>query len=306
MKQATTKLYYLLQETWRGWRRGGWMNWAAISTVTVLLFLFGLQLLVFWRLSGFLQQFGSQLEIFVYLKESSQPAIVQAAVAQIPQVQQVTVVSRDQAWQRLISQLGFSDVQSLTQQLEGNPLLDELKVQVSSAAAVLPVASQLAQLPEAEAVRYMDEAIARLTQVNQSLGWVGAGITILLTLTAIAVISTTIRLIFLARRREVEIMQLVGATRVWIYLPFMVQGMSFGLIGSAIALTMLNFCQTLLQQLLNKLPELWQLATLSREPTWLLTIILITFGVCLGGFGSLTAVQRSPRIFGDPSHSPAL
>jgi cell division transport system permease protein len=67
MFQFLTKLDYLLRETLLGLRRGGWMNWAAISTVTVLLFLFGMSLQASWKLEGLLSQFGSQVEVSVYL-----------------------------------------------------------------------------------------------------------------------------------------------------------------------------------------------------------------------------------------------
>ena len=68
MLKLLTKLDYLLKETWLGLQRGSWMNWAAISTVTVLLFLFGMSLQTSWQLETLLNQFGSQLEVSVYLK----------------------------------------------------------------------------------------------------------------------------------------------------------------------------------------------------------------------------------------------
>ena len=63
MFRFLTKLDYLGRETLLGLRRGGWMNWAAISTVTVLLFLFDLVLQASWQLEGLLNQVGSQLEV---------------------------------------------------------------------------------------------------------------------------------------------------------------------------------------------------------------------------------------------------
>ncbi len=68
MLKSLNKTDYLLRETARGLRRGGWMNWAAISTMTVLLFLFGTSLQVSWQVEGMLNQFGSQLVVSTYLK----------------------------------------------------------------------------------------------------------------------------------------------------------------------------------------------------------------------------------------------
>jgi hypothetical protein len=86
---------------------------------------------------------------------------------------------------------------------------------------------QLAKLPGIDEVQYLDEVLKRMQQLNQGLSWVSLSITTVLSLTAVAVITTTIRLIVMARRREIEIMQLVGATSSWIYLPFILQGHCF-------------------------------------------------------------------------------
>ena len=99
-------------------------------------------------------------------------------------------------------------------------------------------------------MQYADEAVKHILQLQQGLNWITLTITIILTLTAIAVTTTTIHLIMLARRREIEIMQLVGATSTWIHLPFIFQGISFGLFGGAIAWG-LDFSLT--QQFLNHL-----------------------------------------------------
>jgi cell division transport system permease protein len=80
MFQFLTKLDYLLRETLLGLRRGGWMNWAAVSTVTVLLFLFGMSLQASWKLEGLLNQFGSQVEVSVYLDPGAQIESVKLVV----------------------------------------------------------------------------------------------------------------------------------------------------------------------------------------------------------------------------------
>ena len=74
------------------------------------------------------------------------------------------------------------------------------------------LATQLAKLPGVDVVQYVDEAVKRVAQLHRGLNWITLTITIILTLTAIAVTTTTIRLIVMARRQEIEIMQLVGAT----------------------------------------------------------------------------------------------
>lgn len=296
MLQSLTKLDYLLRETLLGLKRGGWMNWAAISTVTVLLFLFGLSLQASWQVEGLLNQFGSQLEVSVYLDTGVPADTLKPLVEALPEVASVTAVTKEEAWGNLVKDLGLSDLREATQQLEGNPLVDELKVKAHSSDQVPLLARALTNLQGVDQVQYVSEAVQRIAQLNQGLNWISLTITGLLTLTAIAVITTTIRLIVMARRREIEVMQLVGATTLWIYLPFILQGLTFGLVGAAISWGLLAGVQHFLSNLLTQQAEFVQFLTndlrLSPLQTLLFPLVLIGFGGGVGLMGSLFAVRK--------------
>ena len=296
MFQFLTKLDYLLRETLLGLRRGGWMNWAAVSTVTVLLFLFGMSLQASWKLEGLLNQFGSPVEVSVYLDPGAPVERVIPLVAQLPHVTDVQAISKEQAWTALVKEMGLSDIEAATEQLEGNPLVDELKVKAQASQHVPTIAKQLAQIPGIDEVQYMDEVIQRMQQLNQGLSWVSLTIISLLTLTAVAVITTTIRLIVMARRREIEIMQLVGATTSWIYLPFILQGMTFGVLGAMIAWILITSVQMFLANLLTTGPDFIQYIASGAQPNpiqiLLLPLLLLTLGGSVGLMGSLFAVRR--------------
>lgn len=300
MFQFLTKADYLLRETLLGLRRGGWMNWAAVSTVTVLLFLFGVCLQTSWQLEGLLNQFGSQLEVSVYLETGIQANDLQPAIAKLPGVMSVTPVPKEAAWTALVKELGMSDITGATNQLDGNPLVDELKVKAKSSQETPALAQKLAQIEGVDDVQYIDEAVQRVTQLNKGLNWLSLTVTTLLTFTAIAVITTTIRLIVMARRREIEVMQLVGATAAWIYLPFILQGLAFGVAGAAIAWGLIASLQQFLRNLLTQQPEFVQFLMnglqLSQSQLILLPLILLGFGGSVGLLGSLFAVRRiAPR-----------
>lgn len=276
------------------------MNWAAISTVTVLLFLFGISLQTSWQLEGLLNQFGSQLELSVFLDTGVQAEDLQPLVAKLPEVTEVKPVSKEQAWNRLVKELGLSDITGATRQLDGNPLVDELKVKAKSSEDMPALARKLVQVEGVDGVQYVAEAVQRVAQLNQGLNWISITVTSLLTLTAIAVITTTIRLIVMARRREIEVMQLVGATTIWIYLPFILQGLIFGLVGAAIAWGCLMGLQNFLSRLLTQQPDFVQFLMndfrLSPDRLLLLPLILLGFGGSIGLLGSLFAVRRiAPR-----------
>lgn len=296
MLQFLTKLDYLLRETLLGLRRGGWMNWAAVSTVTVLLFLFGMSLQASWKLDGLLNQFGSQVEVSVYLDPGAPVEKVMPLVAKLPNVTDVKTIAKEQAWASLVREMGISDIEGATEQLEGNPLVDELKVKARHSKDVPKLAQQLKQIPGVDGVQYMDEVLKRMQQLNQGLGWVSFTITAVLSLTAVAVITTTIRLIVMARRREIEIMQLVGATTAWIYLPFILQGIAFGVVGAAIAWVLIASVQEFLANLLATAPDIIQYIAAGAQSNplqlLLLPLLLLSLGGSVGLMGSLFAVRR--------------
>ncbi|MGF1495290.1 MAG: cell division protein FtsX [Elainellaceae cyanobacterium] len=296
MLQFITKADYLLRETLLGLKRGGWMNWAAISTVTVLLFLFGISLQASWQIDQLLHQFGSQLEISVYLEPGAQAATLQPTVAAMSAVTDVTAVSKDEAWANLMRDMGVADPAEATRQLNGNPLVDELQVKAAQSEVVPKLATELAQLQGVDDVQYVDEAVQRIAQLNRGLNWISVTVTSLLTVTAIAVITTTIRLIVMARQREIEVMQLVGATTTWIYFPFILQGIIFGVAGAFLAWGFILGLQQFISQLLAQQPDFIQFLagglTLSATRALLLPLALIGLGSSVGLMGSLFAVRR--------------
>lgn len=290
------KLDYLLRETLLGLRRGGWMNWAAISTVAVLLFLFGASLQVSWQLENVLGQMGNQLEISVYLNENVSAETMKPKFLLVEGVASVDVISKDDAWRALLSDMGKGDSQNATQQLGANPLVDELKVRSVKTDRVPEVAKRISAMTGVNEVWYTNEVVERLGQLRRAMGNSSMVLVAVFTVIAIAVITTTIRLIVLARKREIEVMQLVGATATWIYFPFILQGVVFGVVGAAIAYGMLAIILNLFSDVILSQPDLIKSLTAGMltdlRVQFLLPLILVGFGSTIGVLGSLLAVRR--------------
>ncbi|MEO0768481.1 MAG: ABC transporter permease [Cyanobacteria bacterium J06649_4] len=297
MLNSLTKTDYLLNETLRGLKRGGWMNWAAISTMTVLLFLFGTSLQMSWQVEGMLNQFGSQLVISTYLESGVDAGSLSSQVNRLPDVVAVESISKEQAWAQLTADLGLSDVSNASAQLKGNPLVDELKVKAREAEAVPQLAETLKNMAGVDDVLYVSEVIQQLRDLNGGLKWVSLTIIGLLSMTAIAVVTTTIRLIAIARSQEIEVMQLVGATRSWIYLPFLLQGAVFGIVGAGSSWGILIGVQRGLKSLTNSqqpafIRFLINGLQLTPQQWILLPTALVGLGISLGLLGSLLAVKK--------------
>ncbi|MDX1977728.1 MAG: permease-like cell division protein FtsX [Pseudanabaenaceae cyanobacterium bins.68] len=296
MVKIWTKFGYLLDETALGIRRGGWMNWAAVSTVTILLFLLSIGLQVSWQLDHLLSQMGNQLEISAYVTSypDNQPTSLLAQIQQISGVSSVRLIPKDQAWSALLQELGSEEVSAATQQLGGNPLLDQVKVSTADPKLVPVIAERIRLIKGLEDIWYLGEVVNRVGQLRQGLNQVGLMVVGLLTGVAIAVINTTIRLIVMARRREIEIMQLVGATRAWIYFPFVLQGIFFGLAGAIAAYILQQLCVSFVAELWLTQPELIRSLGMGfgQRSYLILPLGLVTFGSGVGVIGSLFAVRK--------------
>ena len=273
------------------------MNWAAASTMTVLLFLFGVSLQASWQVEGLLNQFGSQLVISTYLESGVDAGSLAGQVRRIPGVVNVEPVSKEKAWAQLTEDLGLSDVSNASAQLRGNPLVDELKVKARDAEQVDAIAQQLKKISGVNDVLYVSEVIQQLRELNQGLRKVSVVVVGLLSMTAVAVVTTTIRLIAIARRQEIEVMQLVGATRNWIYLPFLLQGITFGLVGAFGSWSLLMAVQTGLQRFSgSEQPAFIEFLVsglrLTPQQWILLPMALAILGTGIGLVGSLLAVKK--------------
>jgi len=286
------KLDYLLAETLVGLKRGGWLHGAAIGIMALLLFLVGTGLQTAWLLENTLEGMGDRLEISVYLADGTDAPPLQTRFLQIEGVERVEWIAKEVAWQRLQSDLG-EDASALGL----NPLVDELRVRAQP--PVGPVATRLAQLPGVEEVWYAKEALERLQELRRALAYLSVGVVGVCTAIALATLVTTVRLIVFARRREIEILQLVGATPRWIYLPFVVQGGTFGVTGGAMAWGALTVLTRALQPILAVQPELIRSLTggglFDWRTRWLLPVVLLVFGGLVGVLGSLLAVHRFAR-----------
>ncbi len=283
------QLLYLCQETIRNYRRGGWMNWAAVSTLTLMLFLLGLSYLLRLELTHLLRHMGSVLELTAYLKPEVNPPSVQSQVLAWTGVETVRIESREGAWQAFLSDLGQLAPET-TALLGQNPFLDSLKITATDQNLIPSLGEQLAQLPTVDSVWYGQDLILQLQRLSHGLDQFSFIAIALLATIALVVTYTTIRLVNLARASEIEIMALVGASRPWIYTPVLLQGMGFGILAVLIAALLLRFTTIVAGQLLGA----WDLTivapSLGYFPLWFTLV-----GIAVPTIGTwLTLQENSP------------
>jgi cell division transport system permease protein len=219
------------------------MQFTAIGTVAVTIVMLGSFLYVRETLQTFGQGILKQIEIAVYLNDNvtdAQAKSLAAGFAHDERIVGARYVPRANGLREMRQRLGNDFDTSL---LTANPLPNAFRIQVREADDVPAVAASVGKLPGVAKVDYAADTVTKLLKAADVLGRVGIAMIGLLVLTAAIIIANTIRLTVFARRREIAIMQLVGATNMYIRMPFIAEGIIAGVAGACVALIVLGIAQ---------------------------------------------------------------
>jgi len=288
------KIRFFLGEVFRNFTRNAGMQATAIGTVAVTIVLLGAFLYARASVSHIANDAMSQITISVYTVPSATKAqedALRTAFAKDERILSSEYVPKAQGLHELRERMkGQIDTSILTE----NPLPDKFRVKVRQPELVPAVAASLKKLPGVESVDYGQDVVQRLLQIVSVARRVGIALIGLFILVAGIIISNTIRLTVFARRREISIMQLVGATNMYIRLPFICEGLIDGALGVILAVAVLAIARaTLVPKLALALPWL----QLSAAHIDVSSLILQLFGVgaAVGVVASWIAVGRYLR-----------
>lgn len=285
------KLKFFLGEVLRNFSRNAGMQATAIGTVAITIVLLGAFLFVRAALTDLGHDVLNQIEISAYLTTDVTSARIHElgrAFATDPRIQSVVFVSKKQGLAQLRRQTrGIIDTDLLTE----NPLPDKFRIRVRNPQEVPAVAASIRKLSGVGNVVYPQTIVERLLQLGEVLRRVGIGVIALFLLVTGIIISNTIRLTVFARRREIAIMQLVGATNMYIRMPFICEGFLDGAFGAIIALVALGLMRfALWPKLLLALP--WIPLNTATINTPILVVQLLLVGSAIGVLASWISVGR--------------
>ncbi len=284
-------LSFFFREVYFNIRRNPLMNAASVSTVMILVMILGIFLLLAMNLNNMAEDLLQQLQITARLvTEISNDQIqeLRKKIILLPEVAGAEYVPKEEAFRRLQKNLGrhisISDVGV-------NPLPNYFEVSLKSPREIELVASRISKFPGVETVRYGKDLARRIISVSRVVYWTGAVLVILLLASTLFIVSNTIRLTVFARRREIRIMQLVGAANWFIRWPFVIEGMLQGLGGAILSVFILNFFYPFLVNSVKNaflfIPVLPPELVIPR-----LTAILLAAGILTGAAGSIISVNK--------------
>lgn len=291
-------LVYFLRKALENIWTNPFLSLVTLSTIAISMLILGLFSLIYLNVQQSLHQMGGELQITAYLQEtisSEQAEVLRSKVADWPEVEGITYISKKQALARFRSQL--REYAGILEGLKENPLPASLELtlipQYGRSGNIKDLSTRLGRLPGVAEVQYGRKWMAKLRVFVEVMKLVGITVGGLLLIATIFVISNTIKLTFYSRREELEIMRLVGATDFFIKAPFLIEGLLHGLGGALLAAGGLSL---LVLFLFSHLDLPLRLAVMAGSlPTGQLVAGFLGLGLLLGVLGSMVSLRRFLR-----------
>jgi cell division transport system permease protein len=263
-------------------------------TVLIGMFLLGLFIALGTWVLSWTNNVKDELQVTIYFEQdasAAQKKTVQQDLIANPLVKEYTYVSEADALARMKEKYP-----ELVENLTSNPLPASFEVRPNNAEEVERLAAQFDPAPAGvEEVKYGKEASERILQVAKIIGAVFLIGSLILLTASVILIANTIRLSIFSRRREVEVMKLVGASNWFVRGPFMLEGIICGLAGSIVAVILLLIAKEVaLPSILGRIDEGPQDVSALSFP--LIAVMLIAVSLFVGALGSGVTLRRFLRI----------
>ena len=282
---------YYFRETISGLRRNGVVTFAAISTVFISLFLLGGALLIGRQTDLLIEAQAQNVEVAVFLLDDisgAQRLRLNEKIANMPEVDSVVYESKEEAY-RNFKDL-FANQPELWQNVGPDALPASFRVKLADPEKFEVIAARLAGEPGIEEIRDQRELLRQFFAVA-SIFRFGVGATaIIMLVSAAGLIANTVRMALFARRKEIGIMKLVGATNWYIRIPFLVEGMVQGLIGAGVALAAIFTIKALWFDELRG--QIGFIPLLQTGDMFFVVPLLLVAGVVVAAVASLFAMRR--------------
>jgi len=278
------KILYFIVEAVRGFYQAKLMTFVSIMTITATLFLIFCAFVGLMNIDEVLRKSGEQADIVAYLTDNaSADAFTQSkltnALLEMPQIREIIFVSKDSAWARFERLYGSEMLEAV----DDNPFSASFDILLNESshtvAAVDSLQEKIAALGGVESVRYSREWLDYIKRIRDRFYIISAAAAFVILIALHSLISNTIKLTIYARKDLVRNMHYVGATDLFIKMPFLLEGMLQGLIGSLFCICMMFAAR-------------FFLSTISINWYFSYLPFIIVIGVFFGWLGSQVAVRK--------------
>ena len=278
-------LIYSFREGMLGLKRARLATTIAISTVTITLTLLGIFIILTVNVQRVIGLLNERLNVEIFIDNSLDPIsikLLQNNVSGIEGVETVTYISKEEALERFRDEFGEDPLAILGENPLPASLLVKIKNEYRNPGKIVTVVENIKVLKGVDEVIYHDRLFRLINQYSKMILAVDIGLFFIVLLSVILLVSNTLRLTILSQQKNIQIMQLVGATINFVRRPYLVQGVFQGFIGGVISM---GIIWVIVQLIRFRFPHLLVV------PLYVLIMPLL-IGVVISYLGSLMALKR--------------
>ncbi|MDR4949447.1 permease-like cell division protein FtsX [Neobacillus cucumis] len=287
------------RESLKSIKRNGWMTFASIGSVTVTLILVGVFFAIMMNLNRVAQTIEQDVEIRVHIDVAANKQdqdTLRKQIASIPEVKSIEFSPKTKELDNLVKSLG-EDGKAFQLFQQDNPLNDVFIVKTKDPADTMKVANQIEKDNFVAKVKYGQGKVEKLFKFISAARNVGIVLIVGLFFTAIFLISNTIKITIIARRREIKIMRLVGATNSFIRWPFFLEGLWLGIVGSILPIVLISIAYYRAYDYIGPKLQGTFIKVLPFNPfVYQMSGILILMGALIGVWGSVMSVRKFLKV----------
>ena len=303
-----SSLLYFLKESLTGFTRNLSTALGSIVTIFLSLLIIGIFLIGGFIVENVVSSVEDKVSISVWLSDDatdSDITTLENYIQGLEGVQSVGFTTKEQALENFRNSMTSNP--EIVDQLDGqNPLPASIEVELSDPQMVETIAGQIREnstftkicdnpADPADSLKYGQKSVQRLFDLTNYIRYIGIALIALLIFIALVFINNTIRLAILARRKEIAIMRLVGASNGFIRGPFLMEGALHAIIGSLLAVGSLELLRSLVFPKIST-ALVWLPLDLGASTTFMIYAALVVAGLVIGLLGSALAMRRYLKV----------
>lgn len=276
------------------------LSLASISCITITLIVMALAIILSYNVNNFVDLVEKDVTVVVFLKsdiKQDEVDVIEDSINSLKYIDSVTYQSKAEVTADIKnSSETFNNIMSNWDD-DSNPLQPTFQVKVTDIEKIGEVAKKIENMDNVTIVKYGEGMVEQLISVFDTVKKITVGIVVALVLVTAFLIANTIKITIFSRKREIEIMRLVGASNTNIKIPFILEGLFLGILGSIIPIVVTIYGYNALYNNFNGQLFSPFIKLIQPQPfIYLVSLVLLGIGILVGMFGSYRAVRKYLKI----------
>ena len=276
------------------------LSLASISCITITLIIVAVAIIASFNVQNFTEAIERDLTIVVFLEhevDNNDIEEVETQLKLMDNIEEYTFQSKQEVKAQMQQESEVFDMVLSNWEDDESPLKDAYQVKVKDVTKIGKTADQIKNIENVSVVRYGEGMVEKLVSAFDSIQQVTYGIVIALVIVTVFLIINTIKLTISARKREISIMRLVGASNFTIKTPFIVEGMILGALGSVVPILITMYGYVAFYNHFDGYLYSQLIQLIKPEPfIYSTSLIILVIGIIVGTVGSASAVKKYLKV----------